>query len=104
MATNGALAVRNYQGRVIGTIDRGVFTKTIGDSHLLKKPPAICIDAEQFDKLIRPACNGIMVRVRNGQHQGEYLTPMINFITYKGEIERGHGKQYFMILERWQKR
>lgn len=104
MAINEALAVRNSEGRMIGQILRGTFLKNISDKHLLRKPPAICVDAEQFDKLIRPACNGIMVRVRDGEHRGEYSTPMINFIAYKGEIDRGFGKQYFMILERWERR
>jgi len=104
MTTQNALAVRNSQGKVIGLIENGVFFKNISEIHLLRKPPAICIDADPFDKLIRPSCHSIIVRVRDGQNRGEYVTPMINFITYKGEIDRGHGKQYFMILERWQKR
>lgn len=99
-----ALAVRNAEGRMIGRIEHGTFIKDIGGNHLLKKPPAICIDAEQFNKLIFPSCNGIRVRVHDGEHRGEYVTPMINFVTYKGEIERGHGQQYFMILERWERR
>ena len=104
MPVSEVLAVRNSQGRVIGQIANGIFAKNISENHLLRKPPAICIDAEPFDKLIRPACHSIIVRVRDGADRGEYVTPMINFITYKGEIERGFGKQYFMILERWQKR
>ena len=104
MTTNDALAVRNSEGRFIGRIQNGTFIKDISGKHLLKKPPAICIDAEQFNKLIFPSCNGIRVRVHDGEHRGEYVTPMINFVTYKGEIDRGFGLQYFMILERWLKR
>ena len=104
MTTSEVLAVRNKDGRVIGQIIGGVFSKTISDNHLLRKPPAICIDAEPFDKLIRPACHSIIVRVRDGAHRGEYRTPMINFCSYKGEIDRGFGRQYFMILERWERK
>ncbi len=104
MTTGNTLAVRNSQGRVIGQIENGTFTKNISEIHLLRKPPAICIDAEPFNKLIWPSCHSIIVRVRDGLNRGEYVTPMINFVTYKGEIERGHGVQYFMILERWEKR
>ena len=99
-----ALAVRNQQGRFIGQIVQGIFSKSISDNHLLRKPPAICIDADEFDKLIRPSCHTIQVTVRDGLNRGEYRTPMINFITYKGEIDRGYGKQYFMILERWERK
>ena len=101
---NEALAVRNKDNRVIGQIANGMFSKMIAGKHLLRKPPAICIDAEPFNKLIWPSCHSIQVRVLDGEHQGEYRTPMINFTTYKGEIDRGFGLQYFMILERWEKR
>ena len=102
MATREALPVRNAEGRFIGRIEGDTFIKEIYARHMLKKPPAICIDADPFDKLIRPICRAILVRDR--ESHVEYYTPMINFVTYKGEIERGHGRQYFMILERWQKR
>ena len=101
---NETLAVRNRQGRVIGTILHGIFSKNISHKHVLLKPPALCIDAEPFDKLIRPACNTITIRILDGPYRGEYTTPMISFLSYKGEIDRGFGKQYFMILERFAKR
>ena len=101
---NEALAVRNKEGKVIGSIACGIFSKTISHKHVLLKPPALCIDAEPFNKLIRPSCHTITIRVMDGLYRGEYTTPMISFCSYHGEIDRGYGIQYFMILERFSKK
>ena len=95
-----ALAVYNKQDRFIGRIEGDTFIKEVYTRHQLRKPPAWCIDAEPFDKLIKPSCR--YIRIIDKEKHRQYLSTTANFVENKGEIERGFGKQYFMILEKWE--
>ncbi|MDP2719570.1 MAG: hypothetical protein Q8P44_07060 [Dehalococcoidia bacterium] len=89
--------------KIIGHIDGKKFEKVVqGSKHMLKKPPAWCIDADAFDNEILPTCTEIIVR--DTESGVEYYSTMFNFEQYKGTIDRGFGRQYFLTLNHWLQR
>lgn len=100
MISPNALAVRDTKGQVTGFIDGETYTRHVsGSKHMLRKPQAWCFDADSFDKLIRPSCRQIVVE--DLETRKRYHSTMVNFIAERGEIDRGYGRQYFMILSKW---
>lgn len=96
------LAVRTRAGNYYGYIEGDTYVKLVHSSrHMLKKPEAWAIDADSFDKLIKPACKRIIIIDKDAGVK--YSSSISNFIDNKGEIDRKYGKQYFMILEYWRK-
>jgi len=96
-----ARAAVRVHGDFYGYIEDGVFVKHVRRSrHLLRNLKAWALDAESFDKLIKPAVREIqIVDVETGRR---YRTSLVNFLQNRGEIEyRGFGRQYFMTLDKW---
>lgn len=89
-------------GDFVGYIDGACYTKEVsGSKHLLRKPaPAWCFDAESMDKYIVPFGVDTIV-VKDRESHIRYCVSMANFLKYRGELDRGHGKQYFLILKYW---
>jgi|TARA_Y100000310_G_scaffold64447_1_gene59969 hypothetical protein len=99
--------VIRVKNKVIGEIieipgDKVLFVKVVyGPRHRLRKPPAWSIDAQAYDKLIRPAVQGIRIEDKETSPVTVYQSSIANFDAHKGVIDRGYGRQYFMILDRW---
>jgi hypothetical protein len=99
MTTDNRLAVK-VKGNFYGYIENGTFVKEVyGSRHKLRKPEAWAIDADSFDKLIRPACKRILIKDKETHLQ--YSVSIDSFMRNKGEIDREYGRQYFLIIEHW---
>ena len=89
------------RGRNIGRIEGVTFTKhTNAEKHMLKKPPAWCIDAEAFDNEILIRCEDMVIYDDNSQKK--YRCTVDTFLSHMGTMDRGHGTQYFLELKHWE--
>jgi len=89
------------QGKIIGYLQGRRFTKpVIGSKHKLRVPPAWAIDAEAFDREIRP--NAMEILVIDKETGIKYRASVGTFDRLKGELDRGFGRQYFLTLNNWQ--
>jgi hypothetical protein len=89
------------QGKIIGYLEEGAFIKVVtGSKHRLRYPPAWAIDAEAFDTEVKPNATEIVVIDR--ETGIKYHTPVQTFDRLKGELNRGFGRQYFLLLNHWQ--
>lgn len=79
------------------TIEYGFMRKTILPSHMLKVPPAICIQKEVID------AHRLEVSLIEVELDGQkiYSTSMARFCMLARTIERGAGKQYMLPLKFW---
>jgi len=92
--------IRAYDGRIIGFSDGVVFKKTVeGSKHLLKCPPAIAIDAVAYENDIAPTHERI--EVKDVETDRLYSISIEAFERNKEEMDRGHGRQYFVRLRYW---
>lgn len=89
----------NGGGQRVGQLQEGVFFKVIHPQHFLQRPPAIAVDAETFDQVI--AMEAHTIRCYCPERDTTYESSVENFIQYRGELNRGHGRQYFLVLGRW---
>ncbi len=88
------------QGRVIGVIEGNTFTKTVhGSKHQVRSPPAWAIDAEVFDREIKPNCRQILIIDRETNNR--YRTSVDTFDYKKKAFDRGYGRQYYLTLNYW---
>ena len=87
--------------RVIGqTVDREFRKRVYRSKHFLHTPPAICIEADVFEKLDLEFID--LIRVRDDERMEYWETPFETFKKYKFPVERGgFAKQYALILTRW---
>ena len=93
------LAVKVH-GDFYGYIEGDTFVKEVyGSRHKLRAPEAWAFDKESFDKLIRPSCTHVVVIDKEVGRR--YLCDMATFVKNRGEIDRGHGKQYFLVMKHW---
>lgn len=85
------------QGKIIGYLKDHTFIKhVVGSKHMLRRPPAWAIDAEAFDREIKP--NATEIVVIDKETGIEYGCPVEIFDRLKGELDRGFGRQYFLTL------
>lgn len=95
------MIVHSTDGRVIGSIDNGVFFKKVrGSIHRLNRPPAWAIDSEAYDSKIRHSCRSIVVD--DTESGTRYLVSVALFDDKKGYLNRGHGGQYYLVMKYWQ--
>lgn len=88
-------------GKVIGWLEVDTFYKSVaGSRHKLRKPSAWAIDAEAFDREVMPIANKIVIIDK--ETDIEYHTSVDTFNRFKGELDRGFGKQYYLTLAHWQ--
>lgn len=92
------------QGKVIGYFQQDhTFTKpVIGSKHQLRRPPAWAIDADAFDREIKPNAKEFVIIDKEAGL--EYHCTMQVFDRLKGELDRGFGRQYFLTLKHWEVR
>ena len=97
--TNQSL-VRTKSGRQAGRIENRIFIKELyGSKHMLRCPIAWAIDADIFDSVISNLCDFIHVIDReNGKR---YAVSVKTFREFKGVLDRGYGKQYYLDLVYW---
>jgi len=87
-------------GRVIGEIEGGVFYKrVIPRIHKLRVPPAWATDADSFDRDVAPYCHTIVLIDTTSDQQFEVSIEL--FQKHKFTINRGHGRQYALVLRWW---
>jgi len=89
------------EGKVIGYLEDHTFVKPVlGSKHRLRCPPAWAIDAEAFDREVKPNATKIVVRDRETGLEYHCLVEV--FDRLKAELDRGFGKQYFLTLNHWE--
>lgn len=88
-------------GRVIGWLANGIFYKSVtGSQHMLRSPRAWAIDANSFDRDIKPNATKIVV---NDKETGiEYHTSVETFARNSFRFNRGFGTQYALPLQYFQ--
>lgn len=90
------------KNKTIGFIDRGYFLKpVIGSKHMLREPPAWAIDADAFDNWVKPNAREIIVT--DTEAKIRYRVLVETFDRLKVELDRGYGRQYFLVLSHWTK-
>jgi len=103
-STNGEKEKRlvKLNGKCIGELKDGVFYKTVvGHRHQLRHPPAWAIQADVFDKLIKP--NATKIVIKDKESGIEYHCSVESFCRLRGELDRGFGRQYFLTLNHWER-
>lgn len=96
--------VRTIKGDFAGYIDGDRYIKEVmGSKHQLRIPsPAWAFDAETMDSYIIPF--GVKyITVIDRETQVRYTVNIDTFLKYRGVLDRGRGRQYFLILEHWSK-
>jgi hypothetical protein len=96
----GSQAVKLPGGKIVGCLVGDTFVKVVcGSRHKLKNPEAWAIDAEAFDQQIKPLAKHI--RVEDRETGTIWEISVSDFDRYKGVLNRGFGRQYFLRLNRW---
>ena len=87
--------------KVVGYLYGNQFIKSvIGSKHKLKYPPAWALDAEVFDREVKPnAREFIIIDKEVGL---EYHCLVETFDRLKGKLNRGYGRQYYLTLSHWE--
>ncbi|MFC1930346.1 hypothetical protein ACFLWE_00410 [Chloroflexota bacterium] len=86
--------------KVIGYIEGNRFIKpVVGSKHKLRQPPAWAIDADVFDREVKPVCTQIVIVDKEAGT--EYHATVETFDSLKGSFDRGFGRQYFLTLNAW---
>lgn len=92
-----------FDGKVIGEIEGKTFFKNVvRANHQLRQPPAWAIDAGVINKLILLKVQEIVLVVRDEGNQ-RYTSSLSNFTRHCITLDRKHGKQYALTLNRWTK-
>jgi hypothetical protein len=98
--TQSTQAIKLKDGRAIGWIENGRFIKPVmGSKHRLNQPPAWAIDADVFERQIKPNAKEIIIW--DFETDILYISSVYNFDIHKGVLDRGFGRQYFLRLNRW---
>ena len=89
--------------KVVGCFEGDKFIKSvIGSRHKLRCPPAWAIDAEAFDREVKPKATKIIIEDK--ETGLEYHCLVENFDNLKSELDRGFGRQYLLTLKHWEVR
>jgi hypothetical protein len=92
--------VRLANGKVAGRVENGAFVKPVrGSKHMLRTPRAWAVDAEAYDS-IRRDIN--LIVVEDEESGISYRATPEVFDAFRGTLDRGFGRQYFLPLARWQ--
>ena len=86
-------------GKVVGQLQGDVFIKpVVGSRHMLRTPRAWAMDAELYDE-IRPSIQRLVIQDK--ETGIEYYVSAEVFDRFRGVLDRGFGRQYFLPLPRW---
>ena len=102
-ATNAG--VRRYyysaKGQVVASLEGRTLRKRVrGSLHQLRRPPAWAIDLQIFDTAKRDGA--LILEIYDTETGKTYWTPISTFDCWGFELDRGHGCQVALPLERWQ--
>lgn len=87
-------------GRVVGDVSNGVFRKVVSASkHFLYSPRAIALDVDSIRQAKAAGAVGILVTDRETGR--EYSCDFGHFDRFSFELDRGHGRQRALVLDRW---
>lgn len=94
--------IRLPDGRIIGAVENGVFSKRVNASkHFLRKPPAIAIDAEILAQLQGLGVERVLVQDTDS---GCTFEAALSAFEQRGiRISRGYGEQVALPLHLWQR-
>ncbi|BCW94681.1 MAG: hypothetical protein WHS44_09895 [Fimbriimonadales bacterium] len=93
------IEIRGAQGKLRGVIQNRTLQKEIrGSIHLLRKPPAIALDAAMYDRWRR---HFDAIEVHDTETGRVYRISATRFEHFRWELERGYGRQYAVALSRW---
>jgi len=93
------LVIYGAQGKVRGVIENRVLRKEIrGRVHLLRKPPAIALDARMYDRYRKHFDE---IEITDADTGTVYRASARYFDRFREIIERGYGRQYALELKRW---
>ena len=89
----------------IGWIENGVFYKEVnnkvnGSKHDLRQRAAWSIDAEAFDKQIKPYATELVIV--NTWRGTKFRVSVEKFDSLKEELGRSYGKQYYLSPAYWE--
>ncbi|CUU35529.1 MAG: hypothetical protein K6U12_04435 [Armatimonadetes bacterium] len=95
----GRILLQAPNGKVYGVIENRTLKKrVVGTKHFLRKPPAIAIDADLFQ---RYRAEFDTIEVQDVETGAVYRLSARQFESWCWELERGYGKQYAVLLSRW---
>jgi hypothetical protein len=96
---NDRIVLQGPEGKVYGVIENRTLRKHIrGSQHILRKPPAIAIDAALYDGY-RPFFDAI--EVVDTETGTIYRLAATRFDYWRFALQRGSGCQYAVSLSRW---
>lgn len=94
------MKVLSEDGRIIGNVENGVFTKRVRSTiHMLRKPRAWAIDCKTYLGQVRP--NAHTLRVEDRDTGTVYEVDVKVFDQYRGILTRDYAAQYFLTLRHW---
>ena len=89
------------QGKIIGYLSDNRFTKpVIASKHKLRCPPAWAIDAEAFDREVKPNATDIVIIDK--ETGTKYHASIETFMRHSFKLNRGFGEQWAMPIQFWQ--
>ena len=91
--------VMNSEGKIIGSLDSGIFIKRVqGSKHMLRKPPAWAVDSDVL-ALIRDQASQIFIE---DMESGKVYRVTLSLFEEKAiAINRGFGPQKALLLKYW---
>jgi hypothetical protein len=97
--------VRRYyysvKGQVVASLEGRILRKVVrGSLHQLRRPAAWAIDLQIFDTAKRDGA--LILEIYDTETGKTYWTPISTFDCWGFELDRGHGRQVALPLERWQ--
>ncbi len=99
---NNRILFYNHQGKPCAWLEGDVLKRHArGSKHMLQRPMAWAFDYDIIDQAEKFGAKWVEVTdLETGQ---TYLVALSQFHTYGFEIDRGHGRQIALHLNRWQK-
>ncbi len=95
----GRILLQAPNGKVYGVIENRTLKKRIvGTKHFLRKPPAIAIDADLFQ---RYRAEFDTIEVQDVETGAVYRLSARSFEALAFPLERGYGQQLAVVLSRW---
>jgi hypothetical protein len=76
----------------------GVLVKRLEWRHILRRPPAIAVQASVLSELEHLGAKGVLVIMPNGKR---LFAPLSEFRLHGIVIDRGYGRQVALPLKRW---
>jgi hypothetical protein len=87
----------------VGHVEGAVFRKTVrGSVHMLRRPPAWALDLQSLADA--EAAGATAVEIHDRETGLTYWATIASIRRYGFPLNRGHGAQVGLVLERWQVR